>query len=152
MKSIIKLNFHNPYTRTWIIPKMPIIIENYTILNDDLSYRDNMINYFYVLAKEKWLFKEHIFHNLFKYFKVTKNNVIISKVKVKTKYTEAQQKQILKYIDKYFITKKFIEEVLVTLIALYQFNWYDLISNKKLVIKALDNQLKIAIRIVMRKN
>lgn len=135
--------FRNPITGRWTIPILTFNI-NYTNpfyteidpLNKDPNYQKSVVENFYLRLKEKWLYKEPIYRSLLKYFKVDKkgdegkiylvtNIDEASESNIDTKY----QKHVLKYIEKFFVTKKFVDKVLREYVGTTRIKWYDLFHN-----------------------
>lgn len=163
--------FRNPVTKKWTIPIMtfdPSIFNPYLNdldpLNDDISYQNRTIDYFYTKLTEKWLYKKSFYKPLLKYFTVKKSGTegtvtLISdpeKIPEDTKSGD-DYKYILKYIEKFFLKRRFVEKTLRSYVKVSHIKWYDLYSNtdvlqdlfrhklKKLIIKTiynLDNETK----------
>jgi hypothetical protein len=152
LESILK----DPITGRWTIPVLtynPRIINPYfgeiDPLNEDPRYHDKVINYFYTKLTEKWLFKEPIFRKLLKYFKVEKtaDQGTVSLVKSLDKLSETtpdeiSRKYILKYIEKYFITERFVRKILKEYVAVSHIKWYDLFNNTDTLKELFVHKLK----------
>lgn len=125
-------------------------------LNHDKRYQEQTIDYFYTKLTERWLYKDPIFKSLIKYFKITKNKnegeiTLVSDPShiSRTNVSEEDYKHVLRYINKIFITKRFVEKVLREYVTITHIKWYDLYNNtddikdlfrhklKKLIIKTI---------------
>ncbi len=78
-----------------------------------------MIDHFYIRLKEKWLYHNPLFKSLLKYFKIEKKDnegkvSLITRIDEKPddKLNDEYQKYIFKYIEKFFITRRFVEKAL----------------------------------------
>jgi len=156
--NIDDLNFvlRNPITGEWTIPVLtfnPQIANPYykeiDVLNDDPRYHDRVIDHFYIRLTEKWLFKKALFKKLLKYFKVTvKDNkgtvtLISDPDKVsESNVNEDNQKYVLKYIEKYFITHRFVEKTLREYVNVTHIKWYDLFNNSDTLVELFCHKLK----------
>lgn len=145
----------DPHTGKWTIP---ILTFNSTItspyyneidiLNDDTLYQNKIIDYFCIQLTEKWLFNNHIYKSLLKYFKVSKIensgtvSLISSTDKTSDTSSDVDNKYIFKYIEKYFITRRFCEKVLREYVAVTHMKWYDLFHNNKSIKKLFCHKLK----------
>jgi len=148
--------FRNPLTGKWTIP---IFTFNTKItnpffgeidpLNEDPTYQREVANYFYTGLKEKWLYKDPAFRKLLKYFVVEENGDEgkvylvpsmdkVSKSNVKDKY----RKHVFKYIEKLFLTKKFVRHVLREFVRKTKTKWYDLFNNKDTLKELFAKKLK----------
>lgn len=133
----------DPITGRWIIPILTFntrYINPYygevDPLNEDYRYQEKVIDHFYVRLSEKWLFREPIFRKLLKYFKVErsgdKGTVSLIQNPEKTsdnEINEDDRKFVFKYIDKYFVTERFVEKTLREYITTTHIKWYDLFNN-----------------------
>lgn len=135
--------FKNPVTGQWTIPVMdfnPLVLNPFYYeidpLNSDLQYQNRTIDYFYTKLTEKWLYKDSLFRSLLKYFHVSKKNdkgtitLISDPDKIsESNILEDDYKHVLKYIEKFFITRRFVEKVLREYISVTHIKWYDLYNN-----------------------
>jgi hypothetical protein len=135
--------FRNPLTGRWTIPILTFntgLINPYygdiDPLNDDPKYQKNVIDHFYIRLTEKWLYKDPIFKSLLKYFKIEKNGdeVRVSLVPnmdsvSRSNVDEKYKKYVYRYIEKVFITKKFVDKVLRQYVKVTHIKWYDLFYN-----------------------
>ena len=148
--------FRNPYTNKWVIPVLTFNT-NYVNpyygeidpLNNDPKYQREVVNHFYTRLTEKWLYKEPVFRNLLKFFRIeTKNNegkvYLISDLDnvTKTNDNDKYRKYIYKYIEKYFIKKRFIDKILRRYVKLTHIKWYDLYNNTDALKKLFAHKLK----------
>jgi hypothetical protein len=135
--------FRNPITGKWTIPILTFNV-NYPSpfyteidpLNNDTNYQKSVVENFYLRLKEKWLYKEPIYKSLLKYFKVEKKGdegkvyLVPSASEVSESNVDSKlQKHVLKYIEKFFITKKFVDKVLREYVNTTRIKWYDLFHN-----------------------
>lgn len=136
--------FRDPVTGKWYIPVLTFdtrIVNPYyreaDPLNDDPSYQARVVNHFYTRLTEKWLYKEPMFRSLLKYFQVEKsgNKGTVSLVANEDRlsdiknFSEEDIMHIFKYIEKYFITERFVKKVLKEYISVTHAKWYDLFNN-----------------------
>jgi hypothetical protein len=148
--------FKNPVSGKWTIPVLefnPLIFNPFYLeidpLNVDPRYQNRTIDYFHTKLTEKWLYRDPMFRSLLKYFHVTKKGdkgtvtLISDPEKVsKEKLTEDEEKYIFKYIEKFFITKRFVEKVLREYVAVAHVKWYDLYSNSDTLKDLFRHKLK----------
>jgi hypothetical protein len=148
--------FRNPITGRWTIP---ILTFNTNLtnpyygdidpLNNDPKYQKHVIDHFYVRLTEKWLYKDPIFKSLLKYFKVEKKG---DEAKVslvpnmdsvsKSNVDEKDRKYVYRYIEKVFITKKFVAKVLKQYVGVTHIKWYDLFYNTDTIKDLFVHKLK----------
>jgi len=149
--------FKNPITGQWTIPVLTFntsilnpFYQEIDPLNNDPRYQDRVIEHFYTKLTEKWLYRDPLFRSLLKYFKVEKSGdkgtvSLISDPNKTTdisKISDDDSKFIFKYIEKYFITKRFIEKVLREYVKTTRIKWYDLFSNTDTMKDLLRHKLK----------
>lgn len=118
-------------------------------LNEDPVYQKSVIDNFYLRLKEKWLYKDPNFRKLLKYFVVEENgdNGTITLVSdpdkaAKNDLTEKYRNHVLRYIEKYFVTKKFVKKTLKQYVNSSHIKWYDLFHNIDSVKELLAHKLK----------
>ena len=120
-------------------------------LNEDPRYQDKVIDHFYTRLTEKWLYKEPIYRSLLKYFTVEKSGEkgTVSLISNPDKVTKTDapvekvnRRYIFKYIEKYFVTKKFVSRVLKEYVAVTHIKWYDLYNNTDTLKELLAHKLK----------
>lgn len=148
--------FRNPITGRWTIPILTFNT-NYVnpyfgeidTLNDDPRYQKNVVDNFYTRLTEKWLYKKPVFKSLLKYFRVDKNGsegrvqLIADPDKISELNTDEQyQKHVFKYIEKYFITRHFVDKVLRQYVRTTHIKWYDLFHNTDTVKDLFAHKLK----------
>jgi hypothetical protein len=148
--------FYDPITGQWFVPTLvyntayisPFFKES-DPLNEDPRYQDKVIDHFWIKLTEKWLYKDPIFTSLLKYFHVTKEGetgkITLNNVNEKTdieKLTESDKMHILKYIEKFFITRRFVEKVLREYVNSTHIKWYDLFNNSSTIKDLLKHKLK----------
>ena len=140
---LIESIFRNPITGRWTIPVLTFNTKylnpyfgEIDPLNDDPSYQKSLIDHFYLRLTEKWLYKEPIYLGLLKYFDVNinGNEGTVSLISdpdrpIDLAVNEKYSRHILKYIEKHFITRRFIEKVLIQYIKNTRIKWYDLFHN-----------------------
>lgn len=149
--------FRNPVTGKWAIPILTFNTNYFSPfsndidpLNDDLQYRQRVVDNFYLRLTEKWLYKDANFRKLLKYFKVEKNGEkgtvqLISdpeKVSDISGMSEVDRKYVLNYIEKYFITRHFVEKILKQFIKRTKAKWYDLFNNTDILKELFAHKLK----------
>jgi hypothetical protein len=156
--NIDDINFviKDPLTGKWSIPILtfnPLFNPYYSeidVLNEDRRYQDRVIDHFHTRLTEKWLFKKPIFKKLLKYFEVEKKDnhgtvKLVSdpeNIKSGKSVSDEDKKFILKYIDKYFITRRFVEKVLREYVSVTHIKWYDLFNNSDTLIDLFAHKLK----------
>jgi hypothetical protein len=135
--------FRNPISGKWTIPVLTFntrFINPYygevDLLNEDSAYQRSVIDHFYMRLTEKWLYKDSAFKSLLKYFKVEKDGDEgkVSLIDdpdhvINTASNMEYQKYIFRYIEKYFITKRFISKILKQYVNTTHIKWYDLFNN-----------------------
>ena len=149
--------FKNPITGKWTIPILTFNTKylnpyfgEIDYLNNDPKYHKRVINYFYFGLVEKWLYRDPAFRKLLKYFRVVKNgsegtvqlSENIDPSPDENKISEADRKYVFKYIDKVFITKRFVEKALKKYVRTTRIKWYDLVYNKDIIKEYLAHRLK----------
>lgn len=140
----INSSFYDAISGRWSIPVMRFNLgyspwyKESDPLNDDKKYQRSVSDSFYLRLVEKWLYEKSSFNKLLKYFVITadgndgKVSLIsdpdnINKSELNKKY----KKYIFRYIEKYFISKKFIYKILKQFVNKYNLKWYDLFQNKE---------------------
>lgn len=150
----------NPITGKWAIPVLTydLSITNpwfYDIdpLNSDRRYQDRTIDYFYTKLTERWLYKDPLFKSLLRYFKINKSKdkgevTLISDPEktVESNVKEDDKKHVFKYIEKYFINRRFVEKVLREYVAVTHIKWYDLYNNTDSLKDLFNHKLKKLIK------
>ena len=157
--------FVNPLTKKWTVPVLdfdPAIMNPYLYeldpLNNDIQYQSRTIDYFLQKLTEKWLYKKSFYTPLLKFFSVSKSGdkgtvTLISDPKKvsESKVTGDDYKYVLKYIEKFFLKRRFVEKTLRTYVKSSCIKWYDLYNNtedvqdlfrhklKKLIVKMIYN-------------
>jgi hypothetical protein len=148
--------FRNPITGRWTIPILTFntkFVSPYygdiDPLNDDPKYQKSVVDHFYMRLTEKWLYKDPIFRKLLKYFHVEtsgdegKVSLIDDLEKIsESNIDEKYRKHIFKYIEKFFITKRFVEKVLRQYVNTTHIKWYDLFHNTDILKELFTHKLK----------
>lgn len=148
--------FRNPITGKWEIPILtfnPRIINPFLgeidPLNEDRRYQDRVVDHFYTRLTERWLYRDPLFKSLLKYFKVDKKgdhgtvSLISDPDKIKeSNISPDDNRYVFKYIEKYFITRRFVEKVLRQYVNTTRIKWYDLFNNSDTVKDLLRHKLK----------
>jgi len=148
--------FRDPITGKWVIPILtfnPMIPNPYfqdiDPLNNDPRYQKRVVDNIYMRLTEKWLYKEPRFRSLLKYFVVEKsgNKGTVSLITNPDKASEAKvneddRKHIFKYIEKYFITERFVRKVLKEYVTVTHVKWYDLFNNTDTLKDLFGHKLK----------
>ena len=98
---------------------------------------------------EKWLYKNSVFRKLLKYFHVEVNGkegtvtLISDPTKIsETDLNEKYRHHIFKFIEKYFITKRFVEKVMRQYVNTSHIKWYDLFNNTDILKELFSHKLK----------
>uniref|UniRef100_A0A6C0CCP6 Uncharacterized protein n=1 Tax=viral metagenome TaxID=1070528 RepID=A0A6C0CCP6_9ZZZZ len=119
------------------------------LLNDDRMYQARVIDHFYTRLTEKWLYKKPIYRKLLKYFQVKKSGdegkvqLISDPDNVsKSNISSEDSKYVFKYIEKYFVSRRFVEKVLREYVATTRIKWYDLFNNSDTLVDLLAHKLK----------
>lgn len=147
--------FRNPANGKWTIPKLvfnPLVVNPYyqvDPLNEDVGYQNKVIDHFYTRLTEKWLYSDPTFKGLLKYFKVKKNGekgsvMLISKPSdaSESNVSEDDKKHVFRYIEKYFITERFVSKIIREYVSTTRIKWYDLYNNSRTVKDLLRHKLK----------
>lgn len=150
--------FRNPITGKWEFPvynfNMKILNphrQNIDILNNDKNYRHKVAKNFYTLLTEKWLYNDHHYRKLLKYFTTgDKTGTGVGQIHLVDNLDDAKattlnkkyRNHIFLYIEKYFITKKFVYKSLSNFTKKYDMKWYNLMDNESAVKKYLANNLR----------
>ena len=118
-------------------------------LNDDPRYRKHVVDHIYTRLSEKWLFKHPIYNSLLKYFTVERNG---EEIKVKpvsnieqaksSNVSKADRRYVLRYIDRVFVTHKFVRRVLKEYVGTTHIKWYDLYHNTNTLKDLFAHKLK----------
>lgn len=127
--------FRDPVTGTIIFPTWSYKLNDNDsdYVNDDPKYQAKIIENVRIRLKEKWLYNDPLFRKLLRYFDVqTKGDDC--KVKMITdvdklsssKLPEDTRRCVFRYIEKLFISKKFVEKVLRQFVKSRRVKWYDL--------------------------
>lgn len=155
---LLNLLVRDPITGLWTIPIMTFNIKTINPyygeidpLNEDPKYQNNVVKHFYMRLIEKWLYKDFLFRNLLKYFKTERNG---DEVKVtlipnldnlsSTDVDKATRKFIFRYIEKVFITKKFVDKALRQYVNTdpKRIKWYDFFNNTGTLKELLSRKLE----------
>ena len=147
--------FRNPITGRWTIPLLTFNT-NYISpfygeidpLNEDPRYQKSVVDHFYFRLTEKWLYKDSAFRRLAKYFKVERSGnkgtveLVSDPDQVSDEVKSEDRKYVFKYIEKYFITRRFVEKVLRQYVAATHIKWYDLFHNTDILKDLFTHKLK----------
>ncbi len=149
--------FKNPLTGRWTIPILTFNTKfispfygEIDPLNDDSQYQQRVVDHFYMRLTEKWLYKDPVFRKLLKYFNVEENGSEgkvslvgnIDDVKDNSNEDSKFRKHVFRYIEKYFITRRFVEKVLKQYVRRTSTKWYDLINNTDILKDLFAHKLK----------
>ena len=149
--------FFDPAKKSWISPILSFdidILNPYSQevqrLNYDIRYQTRTIDYFNTILTEKWLHKKSFYEKLLPYFEVSRNDKKvdvkliedISKLSDPSAFQSNDHKFILKFIEKYFITRRFVEKCIKSYVHSYKCTWYDLYENGDSVKKYIRHKLK----------
>lgn len=147
--------YRDPLTGQWILPlftfntnyQNSFLIER-DPLNSDPKYHDRVIDNIHLRLTEKWLYKDPIYISLLKYFfiKTEKDKGVIYTVRdpdtAKLTIKKDDYRQVFKYIEKIFITRRFIEKVLREYVKTTHIKWYDLFTNISTLKELFAHKLK----------
>ena len=151
--------FKNPITGRWEIPLLtynlhltnPFFAEK-DPLNEDPNYHKSVVDHFYLRLTEKWLYKDSAFRKLVNYFRIDKNGdkgtvrLIENPEQINNeKFNDTDRKYVFKYIEKYFITKKFVDKAIRQYVKSTHIKWYDLFHNTDILKDYLSHKLKKSI-------
>ncbi|HLX52338.1 MAG TPA: hypothetical protein VKR58_00255, partial [Aquella sp.] len=110
-------------------------------------------DYFYTKLTERWLYKDPLFKSLLRYFKINKSKdkgevTLISDPEktAESNVKEDDKKHVFKYIEKYFINRRFVEKVLREYVAVTHIKWYDLYNNTDNLKDLFNHKLKKLIK------
>ena len=149
--------FFNPVEDTFISPVLSFDLEisnpyafEIDPLNNDVRYQNRTIDFFHITLTEKWLHKKSFYESLLKYFNVGRNasKIEVSLIEDPSKPSDPSAfkaddyKFVLKFIEKYFITRRFVEKSLKSYIHKYRSRWYDLYANGDSIKKFMRHKLK----------
>lgn len=149
--------FRDPLTGKWFIPFLTFntgignpYYSEADPLNEDPKYQKRVSKHFLMKLTEKWLYKDPSFKSLLKYFKVEKkgDKGIVSliddpdKVSDTAKFSKEDRMYVYKYIEKYFITRRFIEKILRSFVNTTHIKWYDLFNNNDTIKDLFRHKLK----------
>lgn len=132
--------FIDPLTGQWTIPTYTYVANtnpfNLDVIQTDVHYHKRVVSYFYTKLIEKWLYKDPLYQSLLKYFKVSTNDSIISVSLVDNtdqlttpQLDKKNQSKVFLYLEKVFITKKWVRKILTAYVNTHQIKWYNLIHN-----------------------
>ena len=128
----------------------------YQDLNKSADVQRRITKYFHTKAQDKWLYNDASYESLLKYFVVTKSNKEITVDLIKSmkdatekKWTDDERKYIFQFIEKYFLTKKFVYKVLRDYVKATNVNWYDLYTNSHVIKSHIRHKLKSKIEKVI---
>lgn len=148
----------DPITNRWVMPTYVFNV-NYPNpyyseidpLQTDPKYHKKIISNIYTRLCEKWLYNDTEFKKLLRYFKVdiddnqAKITLLLpadpENIPVQ-KYDEIYNNHVFKYIEKYFITKGFVDKTLRQYIASSGTKWYDIFYNIDTIKELLAKKLK----------
>lgn len=150
--------FRDPITGKWYIPVLTFntsylspFYREADPLNEDPRYQDRVIDHFWLKLTERWLYRDPSFRSLLKYFHVERDDErgTVSLVsdpgqakKDVSDINEENKMYIFKYIEKFFITRKFVEKTLRKYVDRTGIKWYDLYVNSDVIKDLLRHKLK----------
>ena len=141
----------------WINPVVQFSLDTsyykYDPLQDDPAYRWEVAQYFYIKLKEKWLYNYPKFKSLCKFFKVKKDGKKITVSLLdnlddvsKNRVPSDCEHFVMKYIEKYFISRNTVHRILDDYVKTYRVKWYDLYYDysdmKDYIIKKLKSKIE----------
>lgn len=160
---LVESVFLDPKTGNWTVPVLKYsILPNHgplylrsDPLNHDKEYQNKVITYFYLKLTEKWLYRDDRYKTLHKYFEVKPedNNGqvrLVNQNKINPiRLSENEHKAVIRYIETYFVTERFVKKILKEIVAKYHLKWYDLVENNQIVkdlfFKNIKGLIKMAI-------
>lgn len=145
----------DPFTNRWVLPVLtfPVVPSPYYSyedpLNHDRQYQNHVVNHIYTRLSEKWLFKYPMYKSLIKYFVVEKHKDEVNVRPIDNvdnassdNVKKEDHKYVLKYIDKVFVTKRFVRKVLKEYVGTTRVKWYDLYQNTSTLKDLFAHKLK----------
>lgn len=148
--------FRNPISGRWEIPVLRFntrfvnpFFGEVDSLNEDHLYQKRVIDHYYTLLTEKWLYGRPLYRSLLKYFKVSKDgdkgtvSLITNPDKLsESNVTKDDEKYVFHYIETHFITLKFVRKVLQEYVRTTHIKWYDLYNNNSALRDLFRHKLK----------
>ncbi|XWV26171.1 hypothetical protein QJ857_gp0907 [Tupanvirus soda lake] len=148
--------FRNPITGRWTIPILTFntayinpFYGEVDPLNNDPKYQKRVIDHFYLRLTEKWLYKDPTFRKLLKYFRIERSAdeakvSLVSNIDdvSSANVDDKDRKYVYRYIEKVFITKRFVEKVLKQYVKTTRIKWYDLFHNTDILKELFAHKLK----------
>jgi len=139
--------------RKWVVAPLiinrPLNDDYFDTLNNDKHYKKRTVRVFYHTLIDEWLYNKPIFLELLPYFTVTEHNkeITISPVSSLQKLdfsqkTEKERYLVNLYIEANYINEKMVKEVLKEFKNVHHLKWYDLYTNKKLIMRYLFEAIK----------
>lgn len=146
--------YRNPLTNRWMLPTLTFqqpsqYYPQADPLNDDPRYRKHVVDHIYTRLSEKWLFKHPIYNSLLKYFTVERSGEEIKVKPVSTieqakssNVSKADRRYVLRYIDRVFVTRRFVRRILKEYVGTTHIKWYDLYHNTNTLKDLFAHKLK----------
>ena len=140
--SVLPSIYRDPITGRWVFPVLTFdvgmspFLGTIDPLHNDQRYQKKVIENIHLRLTEKWLYSYPAFDKLCKYFMINKesNKGTVSLINDPDKLStgdisDDDRKYIFKFIEKFFISKKFVDKVLRSYINSTHTKWYDIFHN-----------------------
>lgn len=130
---------------------VPMVITSHRELaiQNPERYKRRVIETFYYLLVDDWLYNSRVFVGLLPYFTVTEQNgkiyisPIVSITHLNHHHRSDEEKSLIDYyIEQHYINQHIVAQLLQMFINYYNMTWYDLYTNKKIVQQFLFNGIK----------
>jgi len=118
-----------------VIPQLPV---SYESLNDDMSIRNKLVNYYYDKLYDQWLHTD--FRYVLKNIKVRNGKAIGLRRPAKQSLSQVNEK--IDFIETRLLTRNYLYRLLATYVAKSHTNWYDLKRNKSHIKRLILHKLK----------
>ena len=152
----VEYMFQDPKTGAWRAPIYTFPIATLTPyepepLHNDPIYQNRVIDSIHLSLTEKWLHSYPLFNKIFKYFKVERSgtkgtvSLIDNPDKPNENIKEEDKKFIFMFVEKHYLTRKFVKRVLREYVITSHVKWYDLFNNKDTLKELFAHKLKKAI-------
>lgn len=150
---LVNFLHHDPITNLLVLPSWSYDLNtDQDYVNDDPKYQAKVIKHVRTRLKEKWLYSDASFRKLLRYFDAKKEGdkctvkMITNPDKLNTSVLDKDLRRcIFRYIEKLFLSKKFVSKTLRRYVKTRRIKWYDLFSNsdalKHLFAKKLEKQI-----------
>lgn len=121
---------------------------------DEKKVKKRVAKYYYIKTVDRWLYHDHGFKELTKYFKIDKDNNGIKVSLIRnlkdlsdvTSFSHEEKKSILFFIETFFIDEKFIYKVIKSYTVKTSAKWYELYSFEYNIKEFIRHELKKKIK------